>query len=137
MVKTCPNQILTLKLKEKNSERTMEFVLDSNIDVRNNLNSSNKNCHKKGGILNEKNIFTNYIEIYKNCLSAFFNKKIDYDYIIEIKINIIKGIDFNKKEFESEYSFKIMNEKNSKIKVNSIFRKIEHFLVGKIMTGFF
>ena len=137
MVKTCPNQILTLKLKEKNSERTMDFVLDSIIDVCNNLNSSNKNFHKKGGILNDKNIFINYIEIYKNCLTAFFNKKIDYDYIIEIKKNIIKGIDFNKKEFESEYSFKIMNEKNSKIKVNSIFRKIEHFLVGKIMTGFF
>ena len=137
IVKTCPNQILTMKLKEKNSERTMNFVLDNLIDICNNLNSNNKPFHKKGGLLNDKNIFNNYIEIYKNLLAAFFNKKIDYDYIIEIKKNIIKGIDFNKKEFESGYSFKIMNEKNSKIKVNSIYRKIEHFLVGKIITGFF
>ena len=137
IVKTCPNQILTMKLKEINSERTLDFILDNIMDICNNLNSSNKPFHKKNTSLNDKNIFYNCIEIYKNCLSAFFHKKIDYDYIIEVKKNIINGINFNEKEFNSGYSFKTMNEKNSKIKINSIFRKIEHFLIGKIITGFF
>ena len=137
IVKTCPNQILTMKLKEKNSDRSLDFILDNIIDICNNLNSSNKSYHKKNASLNDKNIFYNYIEIYKNCLSAFFHRKIDYDYIIEVKKNIINGINFNESEFNSGYSFKKMNEKNSKIKINSIFRKIEHFLIGKIITGFF
>ena len=137
LVKTCPNQIMSVKLKEKNSERTLDFVLDTIIDICNNLNSNNKSFHKKNATLSDKNIFNNFIEIYKNYLAAFFGRKIDYDYIIEVKKNIIEGINFNKDEFNSQYSFKVMNEKNSKIKINSIFRKVEHFLVGKILTGFF
>ena len=137
IVKTSPNQILAMKLKEINGGRTLDFVLDNIIDICNSLNSGNKTFLKKNAFLNEKNIFNYFIEIYKNCLVAFFNKKIDYDYIIEIKKNIINGINFNEYEFNSVNSFKIMNEKNSKIKINSIFRKVEHFLVGKIITGFF
>ena len=137
IVKTSPNQILAMKLKEINGGRTLDFVLDNIIDICNSLNSGNKTFVKKNAFLNEKNIFNYFIEIYKTCLAAFFNKKIDYDYIIEIKKNIINGINFNEDEFKSVNSFKIMNEKNSKIKINSIFRKVEHFLVGKIITGFF
>ena len=137
MAKTCPNQILSMKLKEINSERTMDFVLDNIIDICNGLNSTNKPFHKKNSSLNDKNFFNNFIDIYKNCLAAFFHRKIDYDYIIEVKKNIIEGINFNENEFNSQISFKVMNEKNSRIKINSIFRKIEHFLVDKIITGFF
>ena len=137
IAKTSPNQILCMKLKEINSERTLDFVLDNIIDICNNLNSNNKPYHKKNPTSSDKNLVYNFIEIYKNCLAAFFPKKIDYDYIIEVKKNIIEGIDFNKDEFNSQNSFKLMNEKNSKIKINSIFRKIEHFLVTKIITGFF
>ena len=30
-----------------------------------------------------------------------------------------------------------MNDKNSKIKINNFFRKKEHFIIGKIITGYF
>ena len=130
--KTCPVQILSMKLKEIKGERNMDFILDNiiDIDIDNIINCNNKS--KKSG-LSEK-IINNIIEIYKNCLLAFFNRKIDYDYIIEIKKNIIKGINFNEKEFNSNYSFKYMNEKNTRIKINGIFRKKEHFFIEKILT---
>jgi hypothetical protein len=78
------------------------------------------------------------VEIYKDCLATFFHKKIDYNYILEIKKNIVNGIkNFNEQEFNSEFSFRQMNEKNSKIKINNFFRKKEHFIIGKIITGYF
>ena len=137
--KTCPTQILTMKLKEKNSDRTLDFILDNiiDIDVDNSINWSNKTFHKKSVTSSDKKIIYNYIEIYKNCLVAFFNKKIDYEYMIEVKKSIIEGINFNEEEFSLGHSFKTMNEKNSKIKINSLFRKKEHFIIGKIITGFF
>ena len=131
--KTCPIQILSMKLKEINGERNMDFILDNiiDIDIENIINCNNKS--KKSGLI-EKKMINSIAEIYKNCLLAFFNKKIDYNYIIEIKKNIIKGINFNEKEFNSNYSFKYMNEKNTKIKINSIFRNKEHFFIEKILT---
>jgi len=137
--KTCPTQILTMKLKEKNSNRTLDFILDNiiDIDVDNSINWSNKTFHKKSVTSSDKKIIYNYIEIYKNCLVAFFNRKIDYEYMIEVKKSIIEGINFNEEEFSLGHSFKTMNEKNSKIKINSLFRKKEHFIIGKIITGFF
>ena len=140
--KTCPIQILSMKLfEEKNMDdkRKIELILDYiiDIDIDNCINWSNKNMHKKGITNADKKLIFNYIEIFKNCLTAFFNKKIDYNYILEIKKNIINNKDkFNEKEFNSEYSFKQMNEKNSKIKINSIFRKKDHFFIGKIITGY-
>ena len=68
LVKTCPNQIMSVKLKEKNSERTLDFVLDTIIDICNNLNSNNKSFHKKNATLSDKNIFNNFIEIFQICI---------------------------------------------------------------------
>ena len=138
--KTCPMQILTMKLKEKKENRNMDFILDYiiDIDIDNCINWSSKTMHKKGTTNSDKKLIFNYIEIYKNCLAAFFHKKIDYNYILEIKKNIINGVkNFNEKEFNSEFSFRQMNEKNSKIKINNFFRKKEHFIIGKIITGYF
>ena len=138
--KTCPMQILTMKLKEKKENRSTDFILDFviDIDIDNCINWSSKTAHKKNTTNADKKLIFNYIEIYKNCLAAFFHKKIDYDYILEIKKNIINGNKrFNEKEFNSEYSFRQMNEKNSKIKINNFFRKKEHFIIGKIITGYF
>ena len=137
--KTCPTQILTMKLKEKNTGRTLDFILDNiiYIDIDNSISWSNKTFHKKSVTSSDKKIINNYIEIYKNCLIAFFNKKIDYEYMIEVKKNIIEGINFNEEEFSLGNSFKTMNEKNSKIKINSIFRRKEHSIIGKIISGFF
>ena len=138
--KTCPMQILTMKLKEKKENRSMDFILDYiiDIDIDNCINWSSKTMHKKSATAADKKLIFNYVEIYKNCLSAFFHKKIDYNYILEIKKNIINGNkDFNEKEFNSDFSFRQMNEKNSKIKINNFFRKKEHFIIGKIITGYF
>ena len=132
----CPTQILSMKLKEINSERTMNFILDNiiDIDINNSLILGNKTLFKKIPSLNDKKIIS-IIEIYKICLSAFFSKKIDYDYIIEIKKNIIKGINFTEEEFNSDKSFKVMNDKNSRIKINTIYRKKEQILINRIITG--
>ena len=138
--KTCPMQILTMKLKEKKEKRNMDFILDFviDIDIDNCINWSSKTMHKKSTTNADKKLIFNYVEIYKNCLAAFFHEKIDYNYILEIKKNIINGIkNFNENEFNSEYSFRQMNEKNSKIKINNFFRKKEHFIIGKIITGYF
>ena len=138
--KTCPMQILSMKLKEKNENRSMDFILDYiiDIDIDNCINWSSKTMHKKNATAADKKLIFNYVEIYKNCLSAFFHKKIDYNYILEIKKNIINGKkDFNEKEFNSDFSFRQMNDKNSKIKINNFFRKKEHFIIGKIITGYF
>ena len=138
--KTCPMQILTMKLKEKKENRNMDFVLDYiiDIDIDNCINWSSKTMHKKSTTNADKKLIFNYVEIYKNCLAAFFHKKIDYNYILEIKKNIINGVkDFNEKEFNSDFSFRQMNQKNSKIKINNFFRKKEHFIIGKIITGYF
>ena len=137
--KTCPTQLLTMKLKEKNSGRILDFILDNiiEIDIDNSISWSSKTFHKKSVTSSDKKIINNYIEIYKNCLITFFNKKIDYEYMIEVKKNIIEGINFNEEEFNLGNSFKTMNEKNSKIKINSIFRRKEHSIIGKIISGFF
>ena len=138
--KTCPMQILSMKLKEKKSNRTMDFVLDFviDVDIDNCINWSSKTMHKKSTTNSDKKLIFNFVEIYKKCLAAFFHKKIDYNYILEIKKNIINGItNFNEEEFKSEFSFRQMNEKNSKIKINNFFRKKEHFIIGKIITGYF
>ena len=140
ITKVCPTQLLTVKLKEKNTGRIFDFILDSiiDIDIDNILNWSSKISNKKlVASLLDKKLINYYIEIYKNCLATFFHKKIDYDYIISVKKNIINGINFNEEEFNSCYSFKKMNEKNSIIKINSIFRKKEHFIIEKIITGIF
>ena len=88
--KTCPIQILSMKLfEEKNMDdkRKIELILDYiiDIDIDNCINWSNKNMHKKGITNADKKLIFNYIEIFKNCLTAFFHKKIDYNYILEIK----------------------------------------------------
>ena len=135
-IKSFPIQILSLKLKEKNTQRSMDFILDNiiGLDIDNIINYSSKNFLKKIGVYDKK-IINNIIAIYKYCLSAFFHKKIDYNYIIEIKKRIIKRIDL--KEFNSKFSFKIMNENNSKIKINSIFKKKEKFLIQEILKRIF
>ena len=138
--KTCPIQILSMKLKEKKANRTMDFVLDFviDVDIDNCINWSTKTMHKKTTSNADKKLIFNFVEIYKKCLAVFFHKKIDYNYILEIKKNIINGItNFNEEEFNSEFSFRQMNEKNSKIKINNFFRKKEHFIIGKIITGYF
>ena len=138
ITKTFPMQIICVKLRQKNSENTLDLILDNiiDIDIDNIINLNSRTLHKKTGKYDKKVIY-NIIEIYKNCLLAFFHKKIDYNYIIEIKKNIINKINFNQKEFISNFSFKIMNEKNSKIKINNIFRKKEHFLIQKILARIF
>ena len=138
--KTCPMQILSMKLEEKSEKRFMDFILDFiiDIDIDNCINWSSKTMHKKAATNSDKKMIYNYIEIYKNCIVAFFHKNIDYNFILEVKKNIINGVkNFNEQEFNSEYSFRQMNEKNSKVKINSIFRKKEHFIIGKIITGYF
>ena len=47
--KTSPIQILTLKLKEKNSERILDFIIDNIIDINieNSINWSNRTFQKK------------------------------------------------------------------------------------------
>ena len=140
--KTCPIQILSMKLyEEKNfsEKRKFDLILDYiiDIDIDNCISWSNKIMHKKTISVSDKKMIFYYIEIFKNCLTAFFHKKIDYKYILDMKKNIIKNIPkFNDEEFNSEYSFRQMNDKNSKIKINSIFRKKDHFFIGKIMTGY-
>ena len=135
--RTYPTQILALKLKEKNSERIMNFVLDDIIDIEreNSQFLGNKALYKKISSISDKTIINNTIEIYKICLSAFFKRKVDYDYIIEVKKNIIKGINFNEEIFNSNNSFKKMNDKNSRIKINTIYRKKEVNLIEKIISG--
>ena len=139
ITKTCPTQIMALKLKEKRSERTFYFILDDIIDINinNSINWSNKIFQKKKITLSDKKLINNYIEIFKNCLASFFHTKIDYDYIINVKKNIINGINFNEDEFNSSYSFKKMNAKNTKIKINSIYRKKEHLIIDRLITGIF
>ena len=138
--KTSPIQILSMKLSEKKDEkRNINLILDYiiDIDIDNCINWNNKMMQKKGITEEEKKLIMNNIEIFKNCLTAFFHKKIDYKYILNIKKNIINGnTNFNEKEFNSEYSFRQMNEKNSKIKINSVFRIKEHYIIGKIITGY-
>ena len=140
--KTCPIQILSMKLyEEKNfcEKRKLDLILDYiiDIDIDNCISWSNKILHKKGISNSDKKLIFYYIEIFKNSLMAFIHKKIDYKYILDIKKNIIKKTPkFNDQEFNSEFSFRQMNEKNAKIKINSIFRKKDHFFIGKIMTGY-
>ena len=145
--KTCPLQILCMKLIEENNinnnnskkNKNMNLILDYiiDIDIDTCLNWRNTLVNKK--ILNDsdKILIKAFIDIFKNCLSAFFHEKIDYNYILQIKKNILeKKYKFNEEEFNSVFSFRQMNEKNSKIKLNSIFRKKEHFCIGKIITGY-
>jgi hypothetical protein len=140
--KTCPIQILSMKLYEDKNfsqKRQFDLILDYiiDIDIDNCISWSNKIMHKKIISASDKKLIFYYIEIFKNCLTAFFHKEIDYKYILDIKKNIIENIPkFNENEFNSEYSFRQMNDKNSKIKINSIFRKKDHFFIGKIMTGY-
>ena len=81
--KTCPMQILSMKLKDKKENRTMDFILDFviDIDIDNCINWSSKTMHKKTATNSDKKLIFNYVEIYKNCLATFFHKKIDYNYI--------------------------------------------------------
>ena len=143
ITKTCPLQILSMKLEEDNEKKTnkknMDLILDHIIDfdIDSCITWRNKIMNKKIITENDKKLIINFIEIFKNCLVAFFPKKIDYKYILYVKKNIIeKNFKFNEDEFNSDFSFRQMNEKNSKIKINSIFRKKEHFYIGKIITGY-
>ena len=140
--KTCPLQILCMKLYEDNNNKmhkSMNLILDYiiDIDIDSCINWRKKTVNKKLITESDKKLVIAFIEIFKNCLTAFFHKKIDYKYILQIKKNIInKKTKFNEEEFNSDFSFCQMNEKNSKIKINSIFRKKEHFCIGKIITGY-
>ena len=140
IAKTSPMQIISMKLKDKKENRSFDFVLDYIIDIciDNFIEFGGKIIEKKIIANEEKKLISNHIEIFKNCLAVFFQKKIDYNYILEIKQNIINGINnFNEQEFNSEFSFRQMNDKNSKIKINNLFRKKDHFILGKIITGYF
>ena len=55
--KTCPMQILTMKLKEKKENRNMDFILDYiiDIDIDNCINWSSKTMHKKEQQIQIKN----------------------------------------------------------------------------------
>jgi hypothetical protein len=113
----------------------LDYIID--IDIDSCINWRKKTVNKKLITESDKKLIIAFIEIFKNCLTAFFHKKIDYKYILQIKKNIInKKTKFNEEEFNSDFSFCQMNEKNSKIKINSIFRKKEHFCIGKIITGY-
>ena len=142
--KTCPLQILCMKLiednninnkKNKNMNLILDYIIDIDIDTC--INWRNTLVNKKKLNDNDKILIKAFIDIFKNCLIAFFHEKIDYKYILQIKKNIIeKKYNFNEDQFNSDFSFSKMNEKNSKIKLNSIFRKKEHFCIGKIITGY-
>ena len=55
------------------------------FDIDDCINLSSKTMHKNNATAADEKLIFNYVEIYKNCLSAFFHKKIDYNYILEIK----------------------------------------------------
>ena len=72
-------QILSMKLEEKSEKRFMDFILDFiiDIDIDNCINWSSKTMHKKAATNSDKKMIYNYIEIYKNCIVAFFHKNIE------------------------------------------------------------
>ena len=64
-----------MKLKEKNENRSMNFILDYiiDIDIDDCINWNSKTMHKKNATATDKKLIFNFIEIHKHCLSAFFH----------------------------------------------------------------
>ena len=80
-------------------DSVLDFFLD--LDIDSYINWNTKTMHKKSTSNTDKKIIFNFVEIYKKCLA-------------EIKKYIINGIAiFNEEEFNSEFFFRQMNEKNS------------------------
>lgn len=125
--KTSPTQILVVNLKDKTSDKVLDFSVENIIDI----------CVK---IVTKKqcvNSIKKSMIIFKSCLLTFFDKEINYNYIMKIKKDIINNVIPHDELFNSRGYFKVLSTKEEQVKINNIYKKSEHFLLEKILRGLF
>lgn len=125
--KTCPTHIILINLIEKNSNKKIDFILDYLVDICVKISS------KK---LNIVTVRLSLI-ILKHCFMTFIDPVIDYNYILKVKKDIINNIIPNDENFNSKGYFRNINENEEQVKINTIQRHCEHFVLEKILRGLF
>ena len=125
--KTCPTHIILINLMEKNTNKKIDFILDYLVDICVKISSK------------KLNIFTvkSSLVTLKHCFMTFIDPIIDYNYIINVKKDIINNIKPNDDIFNSKGYFKKINENEEQVKINTIQRQCEHFILEKILRGLF
>ena len=112
---------------EKNTNKKIDFILDYLVDICVKISSK------------KLNIFTVKLSLVtlKHCFMTFIDPIIDYNYIINVKKDIINNIKPNDDIFNSKGYFKKINENEEQVKINTIQRQCEHFILEKILRGLF
>ena len=125
--KTCPTHIILINLMEKNSNKKIDFILDYLVDICVKISSK------------KLNIFTVKLSLItlKHCFMTFIDPVIDYNYILQVKKDIINNIIPNDENFNSKGYFRNINENEEQVKINNIQRHCEHFVLEKILRGLF
>ena len=124
--KTCPTQVLVIKLKDKTSDKVLDFSVDNIIDI------CVKIVTKKTSVASIKKC----MNVFKSCLLSFFDNEINYDYIMKIKKDIIDNIPPHDSLYNTAGYFRVLAP-TEQVKINNIYRKAEHFLLEKILRGLF
>ena len=143
-IKTNPTQVLVLNLKDRNEFEYMvqkkskpskgkglDLLLDNIIDI------CVKIITKKNNNVPVPEPVRKSLAVLQACILSFFDKEINYSYLMNVKKSIIQQTAPNEKMFNLRGYFKQFDNIEEQIKINKIFRKSEHFLFEKILRGLF